>query len=83
MRWIGRNGIFSRGGREEYSGKRLVGIKNNKNVKILTPKIEAKSVLLMGLLQVMDGGEAMDFCASTLKAKGLLAFCQFLDDRTW
>jgi hypothetical protein len=58
-------------------------IKNNKNVKILTPKIEAKSVLLRGLLQVMDGGQAMDFGASTLKAKGLLAFCQFLDDRTW
>jgi hypothetical protein len=31
----------------------------------------------------MDGGQAMALGASTLKAKLLLAFCQFFDDRTW
>jgi hypothetical protein len=46
-------------------------------------QIKTKPALLSGTWQLMDGGQAMDFGASTLKAKLLPAFCQFFDDRTW
>ena len=45
--WLGTKG-FSKAGHEEYSGERLVDIKNNKNVRILTPQKKSKPVPLSG-----------------------------------